>query len=105
MTKLTDQLKTARGKRYYDILKLILVDVGPQIVADAQQIAIDTGKLTVLDIGRMAVKYDLNYRATCEWLEESRVLPAGAYQRLKDNGLKVGEVLAAAKAELRARTR
>lgn len=96
MSELTEKLKVTRGKGYYTILKAILADCGQQILDDANAIKA-TGKLTVLDVGKLAVKYDLNFKATCEWLEENRVLPAGSYQRLIDRGLKAREVLEAAK--------
>lgn len=100
LTELTEKLKVTRGKGYYTVLKAILAQVGPQIAADAEAIkAANGGKFTVYNVGCLAVKYDLNFKATCEWLEESRVLPAGTYDRLKERGLKAREVFAAVKAQ------
>jgi hypothetical protein len=96
MSELTDKLRVTRGKGYYTVLKQILAECGQQIIDDANIIKA-TGKLTVLDIGRLAVKYDLNLKATAEWLEENRALPTGTYQRLLDRGLKAREILEAAK--------
>lgn len=96
MSELTEKLKVTRGKGYYTVLKAILAQVGPQIAADARAIKAESGKLTVFNVGCLAVKYDLNLKATFEWLEESRVLPAGTYDRLKERGLKAREVLDAA---------
>lgn len=96
MSELTEQLRNARGKRYYDILKQILAEIGPQIAEDARTIKDQNGgKLTLFNVGQLAVKYDLNFKATVEWLEESRVLKTGAYERLKDAGVKAREVLTA----------
>lgn len=90
------KLRVTRGKGYYTILKAILYEVGPQIAADANAIKAESGgKFTVYNIGCLAVKYDLNFKATCEWLEESRVLPVGTYDRLKRGGIKFGETLEA----------
>jgi hypothetical protein len=101
MSALTEQLRHARGKRYYDILRLVLADVGALIVTDARAVIASTGTLTTLDIGVLSVRYDLNYKATVEWLEENQVLPTGTYEKMLDSGLgtrlKVGEILAAAR--------
>ena len=100
MTELTDKLKHTRGKGYYTVLKAILAEVGQQIVDDANAIKAESGgKFTVYNIGCLAVKYDLNFKATCEWLEESRVLPVGTYDRLKERGLKAMEVFEAVKTQ------
>lgn len=101
MSDLTEKLRHTRGKGYYTVLKAILADIGPQLAADAVAILAESGgKMTVYDIGCLAVKYDLNLKATFEWLEESRVIPAGTYDRLKDRGLKAREVLTLAGAAL-----
>lgn len=94
MSELTDKLKVTRGKGYYTVLKQILAGCGKQIIADARVMA-ESGKLTVLDVGHLAKKYDLNYKATCEWLEENGVIPTGTHQELVRRGLKAREVLEA----------
>lgn len=105
MRELTVKLKTARGKGYYTILKQILSECGEKIVVDAKELASQQGgKLKVIDIATLANKYDLNYKATCEWLEECKVLPCGAYERLKDRGLKARDVLIAANERAAARS-
>lgn len=93
---LTEKLRHTRGKGYYTVLQAILADIGPQLAADAVAILAESGgKMTVYNVGCLAVKYDLNFKATCEWLEESRVIPTGTYQRLKERGLKAREVFEA----------
>lgn len=90
---LTEKLRVTRGRGYYTVLKAILASIGPQLVADANAIKAESGgKLTAYDVGCLAMKYDLNLKATCEWLEESRTLPVGTYDRLKRGGLKATEV-------------
>jgi hypothetical protein len=95
VSALTEDLKTARGKRYYDILRLVLAEVGGAIEADARAIVEQTGKITPLDVGRLATRYDLNFKATCEHLEDRNVLPCGTHQSLVERGLKVKRILAA----------
>ena len=95
---LTEKLKVARGKGYFTVLKAILAECGQQMADDARDtINQNEGKYTTLDIGKLAVKYDLNFKATCEWLEESQVIPTGTYIRLKERGLKATEVLETAR--------
>lgn len=94
MSELTEKLKVTRGKGYYTVLGAILTEVGQQMIADANAIKAENGgKFTVYNVGCLAVKYDLNFKATCEWLEQSRVLPVGTYDRLKGCGLKFGKIL------------
>ena len=93
MSELTDKLKVTRGKGYYTVLKAILAAIGPQIAADARAIVAENGEFSPYNIGCLAVKYNLNFKATCEWLEESQVLPVGTYDRLKRSGLKFGKIL------------
>lgn len=95
MNRLTDKLRTLRGKAYHTLLKTILDECGQQIVQEARVIIVGSGRLAPVDIGALAIKYDLNFRATCEWLEESQVIPTGVYDRLIERGLRVSEVLAA----------
>lgn len=94
---LTQQLKTARGKRYYDILKQVIAARGDDIVRDARAaIAANDGKLTAVDVGVLAVRYDLNLKATWEWLEECRVLPTGTYDKAVSRGMRAKQVLQSA---------
>jgi len=93
MSELTDKLKVTRGKGYYTVLKAILGAIGPQIATDARAIVAENGEFSTYNIGCLALKYDLNFKATCEWLEESQVLPVGTYDRLKRSGLKFGKIL------------
>jgi len=96
MSNQTNKLKVTRGKGYFTVLKTILAECGQQMVNDAKGTIQVEGKFTVLDIGKLAIKYDLNFKATCEWLEESMIIPAGTYIRLKKRGLKATKVLEAA---------
>lgn len=101
LAELTKKLKVTRGKGYFTLLKQILAECGQQIVDDAYAIATQNGRLTPFDVGVLAVKYDLNFKATCEWLEDSRVIPTGIYQRLMLRGLKAEQVLKEAREKRR----
>ena len=91
------ELNTARGKRYYDLLRQVLADIGPAIVADFDRFRAETGTVTPVNLGQIVLRHGLNFKATCEWLEEVTDLPTGTYERLKLDGLKVRDVLDAAR--------
>jgi hypothetical protein len=76
-----------QGKAYYTELKAILREVGYDLVQDAKRIK-GTGRFTVEDLCRLALKYNLNCKATCEHLEDKRVLPCGTYDRLRCRGFR-----------------
>jgi hypothetical protein len=97
LRELTDKLKVTRGKGYYTILKQILAICGQQMADEARATKEANEALTLYDLGALALKYDLNFKATVEWLEESRVLKSGAYQRLIDRGVKAQELFAKVK--------
>lgn len=90
------EIKTARGKRYYALLKAILSRVGKPIVDTANKIHDETGKLTPIDIGYLSLWFDLNFKATCEWLEEAQIIPHGMHDRIRQN-VKVGDLYALAR--------
>lgn len=93
-------MKEARGQEYQAILRQILRDVGGEIAEDARQMKDETGSITLLNCGVLAVSYDLNLKAVMEWLEESRVLPTGTYELCQSRGMKAREVLAAARQKI-----
>lgn len=67
-------IKIARGQIYYGLLKTILHQ-----------------------IGYLANKFDLNYKATFEWLEEIGRVPTGTYERVMEGRPKVRDILSRAK--------
>jgi hypothetical protein len=94
---LTQQLKTARGKRYYDILKALRDLIAADLRADFEAIKQSYGKMTPVMVGVLALHYDVNYKAMCELLEWGRCLHCNSYGRIiTDGGLKVGAILEAA---------
>lgn len=86
-------IKTARGSVYYGLLKTILGHIGKTMYDHEQRIEREEGDFTVADIGYLSIVYDLNFKATCEWLEEVYAINSGTYDRIKDCGIKVGAIL------------
>jgi len=77
-------IKTARGEIYYGLLKTILSHVGKAMVDETKRIRqLRDGKLSPIDIGYISLKFGLNYKATCEWLEETGVIWSGTYDEIK----------------------
>ena len=89
---------TRGGKGYYDELKAILAECGQHILADYQALKAEYTKMTVYEVARLAVRYNLNLKATFEWLEENHLLRAGTYERLRDGAAwRVRDVIAEAR--------
>lgn len=95
MSEITEKLKRCRSKAYYATLKDILLrsPTGQEIIDDARKLE----RITPVDIGILCLKHDLNFRATCEWLEENHVLRTGIYDSIMRSGLKVRDILEAAR--------
>src|SRR5678816_940689 len=100
LATLTEELKQARGKEYIARLEYIFKLVGDDIKADVAVIREVYGKFTPVDIGIIVIKYNLNFKAVCEWMEQERIIPAAMYSHMMDNGLKVKDILAAAQIKL-----
>ena len=88
LAKCREAIKTARGQIYYGLLKTILSHVGKQMVDETKAMP----KVAVVDLGYISLKYGLNFKATCEWLEETHVLPTGTHDRIRAS-LKVKTIL------------
>ncbi len=88
---------TARGERYYALLKAILSIKGKAIHDRAMEIrASRDGKLLIADLCHLLMEFQFprnRMKPLAEWLEESRVCPAGMYDRLLDRGFKVNKFL------------
>jgi hypothetical protein len=91
------EIRTTRGQRYYALLKTILTCVGRDIYLEGKRI-IDAqgGKLFVVDIGYLSLKFNLNFKATCEWVEEIGIVPAGTHDRIIHSKFKVRDLYDAA---------
>lgn len=79
------ELKTARGQRYYALLKSALKVAGKAIADTAQALRAEHGKLTMPMMGYMCLYFQLNFKALGEWLEECRIIPTGATERINES--------------------
>jgi hypothetical protein len=93
--RITLALKTARGYRYYALLKAWLSVRGKEMADEAKRVK-EKGALSPIDVGYISLRFDLNLKATSKWLGECRVIPAGAYEYFM-HGHTVHEVYAAAR--------
>lgn len=84
LAKCQEAIKTSRGEVYYGLLKTILSHVGKAMVDETKALRAHQNKLSAVDIGYISLKYGLNYKATCEWLEETQMLPAGTHERITE---------------------
>lgn len=93
--RIAAELKTARGARYYALLKAFLVVNGKAMVDEIKRFKAqrDDGKFTPVEMGYVSLKYDLNFKATWDWIHEN-----GLVRYAHDDvsrGFKVKEVYAA----------
>lgn len=97
-SELTQQLKTARYKHYYDTLKALRDLIASDLKADFEAIRQHYGKLTPVMVGVLALRYDVNYKAMFELLEWVCKIPCCQYDRVVTNGdVKVRDVFEAAR--------
>lgn len=83
LSKCQEAIKTARGQIYYGLLKTILSHVGKQMVDETNALRqSQDGTLSAVDLGYISLKFGLNYKATVEWLEETRCVKAGTHWRI-----------------------
>ena len=81
----------ARGQRYYALLKAFLSLQGKDMVDEVKRIKTDTGHITPPDVGYISLAFGLNFKATWEWLEETRVIRT-SWSAFEDSRLKVRDV-------------
>lgn len=89
--------KTARGQRYYALLKAALSIKGKAIVEDAESCIARDNTLTVAEIFYMMVRHDwprIRAKAFFEWLEETYTIKTGVYQHMRDSGLTIKGICA-----------
>ena len=88
-------LKAARGDRYYGLLKTILSHIGKQMKDEVIRIRERDGGLSIPDIGWISLKYQLNFKATCEWLAEVGAIRTMIYEGITPH-FTVGMIMQAA---------
>jgi len=97
-TRIIEEIKKgARGQRYYSLLKAFLSVNGKAIVDEHRRIKCENGKVVVVDIGYISLKFGLNLKATWEWLEETQCVYSGTYNHFTESKLKVSDVYKAAR--------
>lgn len=99
LDKCLEEFQTARGERYYALLKTILSICGKEIYDEAVRIDKRHGKFTPVDLGYLCLRFDFGKRMKplAEWLEECSFMPYGSYRRLQERGPKVFEMIEQAK--------
>lgn len=100
LDRLLVEFATARGERYYALLKRILVVQGQAICEAVYQIRDENGKLTPVDMAGILLAFgwpDNRLKPLAEWLEECGLIYTGTYDRLKSSGLKPSDVIRAAR--------
>lgn len=98
-TRIIEEMtKGARGQRYYALLKAFLSVKGKAITDEGKRIYAERGGLNTVDMGYISLKFGLNFKATVEWLEETRVMRTGnVYEKVKH--FKVKDIYEAARKE------
>lgn len=87
--RITEEMKTARGQRYYGLLKSALKVAGKDIADKAIATRGENGKLSVANVGYLCHYFNLNFKALGEWLEECRVIPTGKTQEIQETTFKM----------------
>jgi len=85
---LSNELKTARGKRWVYLLKSVYKDVAPVLAEKAGKIIkYKNGVFTPFDVAVLAVEHNLCFKHCCQWLEDQCVIPVGTCEKVKDRGM------------------
>lgn len=85
---MTDELKTLRGIEYTECLDAIWNECGVNLAGDADEMH----PLTPVKIGILCLKYDINFKAVCDYLESDGILPTGTHRKVTKS-LKVRDIL------------
>lgn len=94
--ELTEQLKSLKGADYYNHSIKIYDSLADAIKKDAELITQENGnKFFSVDIATIALKYNLNFKLACEFLEKMEILKPGTSARPRN--FKVSEAMDAAR--------
>lgn len=96
---LAEKLKQARGKEFTRLYKQLYQQSGKLLEAEARQIIEKKGGLSIRDVAKLAIRFNLQLKHAFEFLEGRGVLATGTYCRLQNRGLKVSEAMKAAREE------
>jgi len=85
--KLTDSLRTARGQRFGKLLKETYYSVSPQLIGEARKIIAETGKITLKDIIKLAIQFNIHLKHCFDFLSEppDSIIPIGRWEYIKDS--------------------
>jgi hypothetical protein len=83
--RITEEMKTARGQRYYGLLKSALKVNGKHIADKALELRSENGGLTLVKVGYLCHYFNLNFKALGEWLEECRIIPIGKTRDIQES--------------------
>jgi hypothetical protein len=100
--KLTNSLKTARGKHFKKVLIETFHSISPKLKAEARAIKAVSG-IKVRDVAELAIRYNLQLKHCFDFLEDSegeQIIRFGTYDRLRDAGLKSNQIMWEALQEL-----
>lgn len=102
--RLIEEFATARGERYYALLKAILRIKGKAIYDYAQSLIKENGgKLRPVDFGHCVLEFNFPHnrmKPIAEWLEETGLIPVGAWSRLnRRKNFTIKECIEAAQVE------
>ena len=90
----TQYLRTLRGKPYILLLKEIRNTIEADVCAAAAELKAKHGALTVTHLGILAIRFDLPLKSMAECLEDYKIVPCGAYDRMAERrGFKVATIL------------
>lgn len=83
--KLTDSLRTARGQRFGKILKETCYSISPQLLSEARKIIATSGKLTIKDIVRLSIQFNLQLKHCFYFLSDpiDAVVCSSTWHRLE----------------------
>lgn len=99
LPRLLIEFKTARGQRYYAILKAILSLCGGDLARDVNALRNQKPAgvgISYADLCHELVRYRWprnRWKPFLEWLEECRVIKVGAYTYFKERGIGVARML------------
>jgi hypothetical protein len=91
-------INKTRGQAYGKAVREVWAIASVALRARAQEITVEQGKFTIVDLAQVSLEFGLSFKLTTEFLEELEVLPTGTYNRLKDSrGYRVTNYLEAAR--------
>lgn len=96
--QLTEHLKGLRGADYYNHSIKVYNSLSESIEYSVKLIIENHGKLSSIDIATIALKYNINFKLSCEFLEKLGVLRLGTYNKISaGKTFSIGDAMDAAR--------